>query len=48
MAEIVALVVIKVPSNTVYKKATASLNVDVAYYYRGPAQRVYFTAEVTE
>jgi len=47
MAEIVALV-IKVPSNTVYKKATESLNVDVKYEYRGPAQRVYFTAVVTQ
>jgi len=47
MAEIVALVV-KVPSNTVYKKATESLNVDVEYEYRGPAQRVYFTAVVTQ
>jgi len=47
MAEIVALV-IKIPSNTVYKKATEYLNVDVEYEYRGPAQRVYLTAVVTQ
>ena len=47
MAEIVALV-IQIPSNTVYKKATESLNVDIEYEYRGPAQRVYLTAVVTQ
>ena len=47
MAEIATLV-IKIPSNPVYKKATESLNVDVEYEYRGPAQRVYFTAVVTQ
>lgn len=47
MVEIAALV-IKIPSNTVYKKATEYLNVDVEYEYRGPAQRVYFTAVVTQ
>lgn len=47
MAQIVALV-IKIPSNTITKKRTQSLNVDVEYEYRGPAQRVYFTAVVTQ
>ena len=44
----IATLLIKIPSNTVYKKATESLNVDVEYEYRGPAQRVYFTAVVTQ
>lgn len=48
MAETVALLVIKVPSNTVTKKPTDYLNVDIDYEYRGPAQRVYFTAVVTQ
>jgi len=48
MAEIVALLVIKVPSNTVTKKPTDYLNVDIDYEYRGPAQRVYSTAVVTQ
>jgi len=48
VAEIVALLVIKVPSNTVTKKPTDYLNVAIDYDYRGPAQRVYFTAVVTQ
>ncbi len=48
MAEIVTLLVIKVPSNTVTKKPTDYLNVDIDYDYRGAAQRVYFTAVVTQ
>lgn len=47
MVEIAALV-IKIPSNTVTKKPTDYLNVDIDYDYRGPAQRVYFTAVVTQ
>jgi len=48
MAEIVTLLVIKVPSNTVTKKPTDYLNVDINCEYRGLAQRIYFTAVVTQ
>lgn len=47
MAEVVALV-IKVPANTAHKKPTDYLNVDIDYSYRGPAQRITFTAVVTQ
>lgn len=45
--EVVALV-IKIPANTVRKKPTDYLNVDIDYSYRGPAQRIIFTAVVTQ
>lgn len=47
MAEIVGLV-IKVPANTVTRKPADYLNVGVSFSYRGPAQRVQFTAVVTQ
>lgn len=45
--EVVELV-IKIPANTVTKKVTDYLNVDIDYSYRGPAQRISFTAVVTQ
>ena len=44
----IAALVIKVPSNTITKKSTESLNVDINYSYVGPAQRIYLTAVVTQ
>lgn len=47
MAEIVALV-LKIPSNTAYRTPAMSLDVGVFFSYKGPAQRLYFTAVVTQ
>jgi len=48
MAKIVTLAVIKVPSNTITKRPSESLNVDIHFTYVGPAQRILFTAVVTQ
>jgi len=47
MAQIAALV-IEVPSNTVTRKQNQTLNVDINFTYVGPAQRITFTAVVTQ
>lgn len=47
MARIAALV-IEVPSNTVTRKQNQTLNVDINFTYVGPAQRITFTAVVTQ
>jgi len=47
MAQIAALV-IKIPSNTVTKKQNQTLDVGINLTYVGPAQRIYFTAVVTQ
>ena len=47
MAQITALI-IKIPSNTITKKQNQTLNVDINFNYVGPAQRIYFTAVVTQ
>ncbi len=47
MAQIAALV-IQVSSNTVTRKQNQTLNVGINFNYVGPAQRIYFTAVVTQ
>jgi len=47
MAQVTALV-IKIPSNTVTRKQNQTLNVGINLTYVGPAQRIYFTAVVTQ
>jgi len=47
MAQITALV-IEVPSNTVTKKQNQTLDVGINFTYVGPAQRITFTAVVTQ
>ncbi len=44
----VAKLVIKIPSNTVTKKQNQTLNVEIIFNYVGPAQRITFTAVVTQ
>ena len=47
MAQIAKLV-IEIPANTVTKKQTEKLDVDIHFTYAGPAQRITFTAVVTQ
>ena len=47
MAQVTALV-IKIPSNTVTRKQNQTLNVGINFTYVGPAQRIHFTAVVTQ
>ena len=47
MAQIAELV-IQIPSNTITKKQNQTLNVGINFTYVGPAQRINFTAVVTQ
>lgn len=47
MAQIATLV-IKVPANAITKKPAEKLNVAINHSYVGPAQRIYYTAVVTQ